>query len=94
MKLTFKRRLLICFEVLFARNGHAHTAQEKQLSTFIHGYTAGMRDGAHEQNNKLTQAYNELLYAVETKHPGESRHGMALRYIKYCETSINSCEAS
>ena len=44
MKLTLKNRLMLCWEVLTARSGHAHTAQEKQLSTFIRGYEAGMRD--------------------------------------------------
>lgn len=44
MKLTFKKRMAICVEVLFARSGHAHTAQEKQLSTFMNGHRAGMKD--------------------------------------------------
>ena len=44
MKLTLKNRLMLCWEILTARSGHAHTAQEKQLSTFIRGYEAGMRD--------------------------------------------------
>lgn len=29
--------------------------------------------------------YNELLFAVATKHPGESRHQTALRYIRRAE---------
>jgi predicted nuclease with TOPRIM domain len=28
------------------------------------------------------ERYNELLYAVETKHEGETRHQTALRYIR------------
>lgn len=44
MKLTLKTRLMLCWEVLTTRSGHAHTAQEKQLSTFIRGYEAGRRD--------------------------------------------------
>ena len=31
-------------------------------------------------------AYYELIYAVGTKHPGETRHQTALRYIKEAET--------
>lgn len=27
-----------------ARSGHAHSAQEKQLSTFMRGYHAGLYD--------------------------------------------------
>ena len=44
MKLTLKTRLMLCWEILTTRSGHAHTAQEKQLSTFIRGYEAGMLD--------------------------------------------------
>lgn len=44
MKLTLKTRLMLCGEVLTTRSRRAHTAQEKQLSTFIRGYEAGMRD--------------------------------------------------
>ena len=45
MKLTFINRLRLCFEILTVRSGHAHSAQEKQLSTFIRGYEAGLKDG-------------------------------------------------
>lgn len=37
-------------------------------------------------NSKHTRAmYNELLYAVSHKYPGESRHETALRYIRQAE---------
>ena len=47
MKLTFLNRLRLCFPVtiISAKSGHAHSAQEKQLSTFIRGYEAGLKDG-------------------------------------------------
>ena len=45
MKLTFINRLRLCFEILTVRSSHAHSAQEKQLSTFIRGYEAGLKDG-------------------------------------------------
>ena len=45
MKLTFINRLRLCFEILTVKSGHAHAAQEKQLSTFIRGYAAGLKDG-------------------------------------------------
>jgi hypothetical protein len=32
--------------------------------------------------DSLRRLYNELLYAVESKHEGESRHETALRYIQ------------
>ena len=44
MKLTFINRLKICWEVLTVTSGHKHSAQEKQLSTFIRGYNAGFND--------------------------------------------------
>lgn len=44
MKLTIKNRLKLCWEILTAKSGHAHCAQEKMLSTFIRGYEAGVRD--------------------------------------------------
>lgn len=49
MKLTILNRLKICFEVLTTRSGHAHTAQEKQLSTFLRGYMAGLNDKRLEE---------------------------------------------
>ena len=54
MKLTFINRLRLCFEILTVRSGHAHPAQEKQLSTFIRGYEAGLKDG--DLNKKLHQS--------------------------------------
>lgn len=44
MKLTLINRLKLCFEILTLRSGHRHSAQEKQLSTFIRGYEAGLYD--------------------------------------------------
>lgn len=44
MRLTIFVRLKLCWEILTATSGHAHAAQEKQLSTFQRGYTAGMQD--------------------------------------------------
>ena len=45
MKLTFINRLKLCYEILTAKSGHKHTANEKQLSTFLNGYNAGFEDG-------------------------------------------------
>lgn len=38
--------------------------------------------------NDHTAEYHELIMAVESKYPGESRHKTALRYIKDRETKI------
>lgn len=38
--------------------------------------------------------YNELLYAVATKHEGETRHATALRYIRERENPAKGADAS
>ena len=48
MKLTIHRRIKIAWEALTAPSGHKHPAQEKQLSTFKHGYAVGMLDAKFE----------------------------------------------
>lgn len=35
-----------------------------------------------EASGWMSDKYYEMLMAVETKHPGESRHETALRYIR------------
>lgn len=52
MKLTIKKRLQLCWEILTIKSGHAHCAQTKQLSTFTDGYAAGYRDGFIQANIK------------------------------------------
>jgi len=54
-----------------------------------------------EQQEKLSELqgkYNELLYAVARKFPGESRHETALRYIRAMEEvpshKAAQCEAT
>lgn len=50
-----------------------------QSVIWMHGY--GM--------DSLQTKYNELIYAVERKHDGESRHETALRYIREAEKQDN-----
>jgi hypothetical protein len=65
----------------------------------------GCPSQSHQRTNdmsKLTQTieeledradlYGELLYAVQSKFEGESRHETALRYIKSAETRISGPE--
>jgi hypothetical protein len=52
MKLTIRNRLKLCWEILTIRSGHAHTAQEKILSTFERGYEAGRLDEKLEQESE------------------------------------------
>jgi hypothetical protein len=49
MTLTLWNRLALCIEILTIRSGHAHAANEKELTTFMRGYTAGMRDAQLER---------------------------------------------
>ncbi len=44
MILTLVNRIKLCWEILTITSGHAHATQEKQLSTFMRGYDAGMKD--------------------------------------------------
>lgn len=37
--------------------------------------------------------YSELLMAVESKHPGETRHQTALRYIRETEAAYAEVDA-
>jgi hypothetical protein len=42
----------------------------------------------------MTELYYELLYAVERKHPGETRHETALRYIRQAEEASRASTQS
>ena len=44
MNLTMVNKIKLCFEILTAKSGHKHPAQEKQLSTFKRGYSDGIND--------------------------------------------------
>ena len=72
MKLTIANRLKLAWEVLTVRSGHGHTAQEKQLSTFMNGYVAGWDD--KELNNDaefpawLGGRYQDLTKDEELKN--------------------------
>lgn len=52
MRLTIRNRLSLCWEILTCRSGHNHAAMEKQLSTFIRGYHAGVKDVKLEHMKK------------------------------------------
>lgn len=41
---------------------------------------------AADASEAVQDKYHELLYAVSRKHPGESRHETALRYIRQAES--------
>lgn len=64
-----------------SRCGHGHLETD---------FCESCRDADRRDNAKLREDYNELLYHVAKKHPDETRHQTALRYIKQAETSDNS----
>lgn len=41
----------------------------------------------------MAELYAELLYAVARKHPGETRHETALRYIRQAENQSSQAAA-
>lgn len=47
--------------------------------------TAGSVGAVNRVPCEVSLKYNELLYAVARKFPGESRHETALRYIREAE---------
>ena len=60
MKLTILNRLKLCIEILIIKSGYEHTSQEKQLSTFIRGYSAGRKDIVYEFSY-AKHPYNNLV---------------------------------
>ena len=40
---------------------------------------------AEEEASEFSRRYEELIFAVAIKHPGETRHETALRYIRQAE---------
>ena len=67
-----------------------HAAQDKmndEADTLTIVYQRGFADGKRSKQRKpLTDdLYNELLFAVGSKYPDETRHQTALRYIKRAE---------
>jgi len=50
------------------------------------GVTPELIDEVIQRISELEERYNELLYAVACKFPGESRHETALRYINERES--------
>ena len=42
-----------------------------------------------DERDRLLHDYHELIMAVETKYPGETRHQTALKYIQRAEEPSN-----
>lgn len=70
---------------------------------FMRNVVVGLPATSHSQSvvyvpyrelDRLRSLYNELLYAVERKHDGETRHETALRYIQEAEKALSTPETS
>ena len=47
-----------------------------------------LEEAARARESELCRLYQELLFAVAKKHPGETRHATALRYIRQAEAPV------
>ena len=87
-------------------SGHFHVWKEKWKDGSMIGqecFCGAERDVKQSAQNDtakpagdggITKLYHELLYQVATKHPGETRHETALRYIRNAERGSNQTQAS
>lgn len=67
------------------------------LDKHHHALCEELRDQVRQfvnERNHFRDRYDELLYAVATKHPDETRHQTALRYIRERETANDHQVAS
>ena len=62
--------------------------QHAELETLRTGYAA-----ARLEIESLREKYNELIFAVGMKYPGETRHETAMRYIKKAEEPAATAQA-
>jgi len=56
----------------------------------VSGYKRMLAAAPQPPDDELGRKYNELLYAVENKFPGETRHETALRYITQREAQSSN----
>ena len=64
------------------------------LAGWFANFWAAVHDPLQTQIESLkseNEKYDELIMAVQKKHPDESRHQTALRYIRQAEKSTNQC---
>ena len=59
-------------------------AKAEQLWQVAQGRCDGLEEKLAKAEQRVAE-YNELIYAVQTKHPDETRHQTALRYIRNAE---------
>lgn len=69
--------------------GDAVKARADAAANGIDVHPLYLRPQPSAPQGELAAKYNELLYAVARKFPGESRHETALRYIRNAESDCN-----
>lgn len=70
MRLTISKKLKLCWEILTAGSWDGHGANEKQLSTFMRGYSAGAKDERlnSEYEEQLLNKYRVILNGKTTQY--------------------------
>ena len=71
---------------------HGRIAVWLQIDGFYKGIDLSIIEDKESDYAALEANYNELIMAVETKIPNETRHETALRYIQNAERSCNGPE--
>lgn len=70
------------------------------MKLFVNGYGSPMHGwdwfvcGEVRNTKQRVAEYNELIYAVQTKNPDETRHQTALRYIRNAENRPSNATAN
>ena len=85
MNLTMINKIKLCLEILTAKSGHKHQAQEKMLSTFQRGYAAGVND--ERLSNKAVKRDKAAELAIKKRQQARKM----LERIKELETLIFEC---
>ena len=68
-------------------------AKANQLWQIAQGRCDGLEEKLAKAEQRVAK-YNELLYAVQTKNPDETRHQTALRYIRNAENRPSNTAAN
>ena len=68
-------------------------AKAEQLWQIAQGRCDGLEEKLAKAEQRVAK-YNELLYAVQTKNPDETRHQTALRYIRNAENRPSNTAAN
>ena len=71
----------------------AQLAKAERLWQVAQGRCDGLEEKLAKAEQRVAE-YNELIYAVQTKHHDETRHQTALRYIRNAENRPSNTAAN